>query len=161
VTSLRFVDTQLDRPRWRSTANLRVHRNVQLGVEYNPAAGEFAPLATCFVRTETERAPAMFLGTSSDRIGSPEGMQAYYATAAKLLPRVPIGVYASLAYSEWDSGWNLPFGAQLDLGHGAWVRSMYDGERTHVLGGRTMGRFDASLIWAWLEEWGGSIAIGF
>jgi hypothetical protein len=138
-----------------------LHRQVQVGVEYNPAAGEFAPLATCFIRTESDRMPAVFVGTSSDRIGSPEGTQAYYATVAKFLPRAPVGVYASLAYSEWDAGWNAPFGAQWEVGRGAYVRAMYDGERTHLLAGRSMGRFDAALVWAWLERLGGSVAVGF
>ena len=44
--------------------------------------------ATWFVLTETERRPALFLGTSSDRIGSPEGTQSYYLTGAKYLPIV-------------------------------------------------------------------------
>ena len=73
----------------------------------------------------------MFLGTSSDRIGSPEGTQAYYVTVAKYLPVVRTAPYASLNYSEWDEGWNIPFGATVELGGGFSLRPMYDGQRTH------------------------------
>jgi hypothetical protein len=46
VLSLRYVDTELPRPRWRATANYRVVPSLQLGIEYNPVAGEVGPLAT-------------------------------------------------------------------------------------------------------------------
>jgi len=41
-------------------------------------------------------------GTSSDRIGSPSGTQSYFLTGSKHLWRLPLSVYASLNYSEWD-----------------------------------------------------------
>jgi hypothetical protein len=56
---------------------------LQAGLEFNPKAEELGPLFTFFVLTETETAPALFIGTSSDRIGSPAGQQAYYATVSK------------------------------------------------------------------------------
>ena len=112
--SFRWVDTPLDRPRWRATANVRVIPRVQVGVEYNLAADEVDPLATFFLLTETEQRPALFLGTSSDRIGSPKGKQAYYLTAAKYLPLVRTAPYVSLNDSQWDEGWNVPFGASVN-----------------------------------------------
>jgi hypothetical protein len=155
------VDTALERPRWRLTANYRVIPTLQLGVEYNPVAGEAGPLVTCFLLTETERRPALFLGTSSDRIGSPRGTQAYYATVAKYLPALHVSPYASLNYSEWDAGWNVPFGANLELGGGWSVQPMYDGRRSHLLGTFATERFSTTVIWAWLERAGVAISFGF
>ena len=140
---------------------MRLHRNVQAGVEYNPAAGDVAPLATVFLLTETERRPAAFLGTSSDRIGSPAGTQSYYLTVAKFAPLVRTGFYASLSWSEWDERFNFPFGAQVEFGRGVYVRPMYDGERSHGLAGAAFGRFNAAFVWAWFEKIGASLAIGF
>ena len=88
--SLRYVDTDVDRARWRSTLNYRLLRTLQIGVEYNLAVSEFNPLATWFLTTESGWRPAAFLGTSSDRIGSPEGEQAYYVTVAKSLDPLPV-----------------------------------------------------------------------
>ena len=136
------------------------HR-LQLGLEYNPVAGEVGPLATLFLLTETERRPAVFLGTSSDRIGSPEGKQAYYLTAAKYLPPFRTSPYASLNYSEWDKGWNVPFGANIELGRGVSLQPMYDGHRTHLLGTYATERYSATLIWAWLERAGVAVSVGF
>lgn len=155
------MDTELERPRWRVTANYRVIPTLQLGVEYNPVAGEVGPLATWFLLTETERRPALFLGTSSDRIGSPEGTQAYYMTGAKYLPALHVSPYASLNYSEWDDDWNLPFGANIELGRGLSVQPMYDGRRTHLLGTYATPRFSTTLIWAWMEHAGVAVSMGF
>jgi hypothetical protein len=161
VASLRYIDTELPRPRWRWTANYRVIPTLQLGVEYNPVVGEIGPIVTWFLSTETERRPAVFFGTSSDRIGSPEGTQAYYVTAAKYLPALHVSPYVTLNYSEWDQGMNVPFGANIEIGHGLSVQPMYDGARTHLLGTFATERFSATLIWAWLEEAGVAVSVGF
>ena len=161
MVSARWVDTELDRPRWRLTANYRLHRTLQLGVEYNPLVGEVGPLATWFLFTESERRPALFLGTSSDRIGSPEGTQAYYATLAKYVPALRLAPYASLNYSEWDEGWNFPFGATVELGRGFALQPMYDGQRTHLLARHSGDRTSVTLVWAWLESWGVALSLGF
>lgn len=161
VFSLRYVDTELSRPRWRATANYRLLRSLQLGVEYNPAAGEVGPLATWFVLSEGRLRPAAFLGTSSDRIGSPEGTQAYYLTVAKHVAPLRASPYVSLNYSEWDEGWNIPFGAHVDIGRGFSVQPMYDGHRTHLLGSFATERFSATLVWAWLERAGLAVSAGF
>ena len=161
MLSLRYVDTELPRPRWRGTANVRVIPTLQLGIEYNPVAGEVGPLATWFLLTEGERRPAVFLGTSSDRIGSPEGTQAYYATVAKYLPALRTSPYASLNYSEWDDGWNVPFGANVELGGGFSLQPMYDGNRTHLLASFATTRASVTAIWAWLERAGVAVSVGF
>ena len=127
----------------------------------NPAAGEVGPLVTLFALTETETRPAVFFGTSSDRIGSPEGTQSYYVTASKYLPPLRLAPYGSINYSEWDSGWNFPFGATFEAGAGFYVRPMYDGQRTHLLGGWFHGNWGVTLIWAWLEEPGAAVSFGF
>lgn len=127
----------------------------------NPAAGEVGPLATAFLLREDEHRPGLFLGTSSDRIGSPEGEQAYFATASKHFEPVRLGLYASLNYSEWDASFNLPFGGSLFLPANIYLRSMYDGERSHLIGGWSGARIDASVLLVWLDTWGGSLAMGF
>lgn len=155
------MDTELDRPRWRSTANVRLLHTLQVGVEYNPVAGEIAPLATWFLMTEGPSRPAVFLGTSSDRIGSPEGKQATYLTAAKQLPWYPIAPYVSLNYSEWDDRFNVPFGANAWIGAGFSVQPMYDGDRGHLVLNYAAGRCSASLLYVWFERFGAAVSAGF
>ena len=78
TSSVRFVDTELDRPRWRFTPNYRIHHRTQVGIEFNPKAQEICPLLALFLLTEPEKRPAPFVGTNSDRIASPSGKQSYY-----------------------------------------------------------------------------------
>lgn len=134
---------------------------MQLGVEANPAAEEIGPLLTLFLLTETERRPALFLGTSSDRIGSPAGKQSYFATLSKYLPRLHASVYASVNYSEWDDGFNFPAGVSLEFGRGFSARPMYDGRRTHLMLNYFGERFGISLMYVWLETTGISLSAGF
>jgi hypothetical protein len=155
------VDTDLPRPRWRFTGNYRLARWLSAGVEVNPRADEVGPLVTLFALTETETRPAVFFGTSSDRIGSPKGMQSYYMTGSKYLPQLRLAPYATINYSEWDDTINFPFGATAELGHGLSVRPMYDGHRTHLLGSWFTGRWGVTFIWAWLEKPGVAVSAGF
>ena len=122
---------------------------------------EVGPLATIFLLTEEEHRPAVFLGTSSDRIGSPEGTQSYYLTAAKYLPGARLAPYVTLNYSEWDEKFNFPFGVGLELGSGIYARSMYDGERTHLMAGLFREHWGISLIYVWLEDPGISLTVGW
>lgn len=131
-----------------------MHPRLQLGVELNPDVDEVGPLVSWFLVTEDARRPALFLGTSSDRIGSPEGEQSYYLTAAKHHPRWPISVYVSLNYSEWDADFNIPFGVEVEFGQKFSIRPMYDGQKTHLMLNYHGRRHGLSLLWVWLEHVG-------
>lgn len=159
--SLRYVDTDVERARWRSTINYRVTTKLQLGVEINPGAEEVGPLASWFLLTESHGVPAVFLGTSSDRIGTSAGEQSYYATVTKHAPGLPVSAYVTLNYSEHDDGFNVPFGGTVDLPGGFSVRPMWDGAETHLLVNLGVDRFAFSAMWVWLERAGLSMAVGF
>lgn len=63
-----------------------------------------SPLANWLAVSETARRPALILGTSSDRIGTPSG-QSFYATLSKNLrreTRLPIAPYAGFAYGTFE-----------------------------------------------------------
>ncbi len=116
---------------------------------------------TWFLLTESETRPALFVGTSSDRIGSPAGDQSYYLTAAKRHPTWPVSAYASLNYSEWDDDFNVPFGVEIELGEFVSVRPMYDGDRSHLMLNFLGRRFSTSLLWVWFERFGVSLSTRF
>lgn len=135
---------------------------MQVGLEYNAEVAEFSPLATLFVAREGEQLPALFLGTSSDRIGSPESAQAYYATVSKYVPRLRTAFNATVNWSEWDEAFNFPFGASVELGRGFAARYMYDGKQSHALLDRYLSdRWGFSLMSIWLERFGIAIHGGF
>lgn len=161
VFSGRYVDTDLERPRWRFTVNYRLHRNLQVGIEFNPKADEIGPLVNLFLFTETETRPSVFLGTSSDRIGSPAGEQSYYLTGSKYIKEVSASFYGTINYSEWDDKINFPFGGTYEFGQGLSTRYMYDGDRSHLMVNYFPNTWGVSLMWIWLEEPGISLSYGF
>lgn len=155
------MDIDVDRARWRTTATYRLHPRLQAGVEFNPEEEEFNPLFSFFVLTETDQRPAVFLGTSSDRIGSPPGTQSYFATVSKRFGASRFSSYASLNYSEWDRGFNAPFGLEVALGDRFSVRPMHDGAKPHLMINYTRERWSVSLLAVDLEHPGVSFAMGF
>ena len=130
-------------------------------MEYNPAASELAPRGNWYLQTESESRPALILGTSSDRIGTPEGTQAYYLTAAKRIPQTPIAPYLSLNYSEFDRGWNFPFGASVNLSDSWSLLTMYDGQGSHFLVNYRGKGYGISLMLIWVKRVGISVSTGF
>jgi len=161
VASLRYVDTTVERARWRATASVRPFRRLLVGIEFNIAAEEVNPIATWFLTTEGHKRPAAFLGTSSDRIGSPPGTQAYYVTFAKHAPGLPLSGYISLNWSEWDDGFNIPFGITGWIGENFSIQPMYDGDRAHLTVNYVTGQFGLSLLWVWFEDPGFAVSTGF
>ena len=159
MASWRFVDTDVERARWRGTLNYRPHPRVQFGLEFNPVVEEVGPLLTAFLLPESDRRPGFFVGTSSDRIGSPEGEPSYYLTAVKSMHRWPVSGYATLNWSGWDERFNFPFG--MTVGREISVTAMYDGERTHALVSWAGELAAVSLMLIWLEDPGISVSTGF
>ena len=124
-------------------------------------AKELGPLVTWYVLTETNTRPALFLGTSSDRIGSPPGTQSYYLTLAKHIPRTPLAPYVSLNYSEWDDGFNFPFGANLTLPKNFSLRPMFDGKRSHLMLTHYYRQWSFTALYVWFEKIGVAASVGF
>jgi len=116
---------------------------------------------TWYLLTENHSRPAIFLGTSSDRIGSRKGAQSYYLTGSKHLWRLPASVYASLNYSEWDNELNFPSGVNVDLPKNFSLRPMYDGARSHLMLTHYYRQFSFSLLYVWYERLGAAMSVGF
>ena len=161
--SARYVDIAVDRARYRGTLMHRIHARLNLGIEWNPGEEEVGPLANLFLLKETHTRPSLSLGTSSDRIGTPEGMASVYLTVGKRWPSpdVPLSGYVSLNWSEFDDAFNVPFGGTLHLGERFDVRGMYDGQRSHLLASANVDRFTVTALWVWFEHAGLAVSTGF
>lgn len=95
----------VDRAQVRLTATYALAPGAFVGVEYNPLADDVGLLANWRIVDEGKNRPMLMVGTSSDRIGTPDG-RAYYATLAKDLSAwtdLPIAPYVGTAYGEFDS----------------------------------------------------------
>ncbi len=123
----------VERAELRLTATYRVVPDAFVGLEYNPLADDLGLLANWRIVEEGERTPMLMLGTSSDRIGTPEG-RAYYATASKDLERhldLPVAPYLGVAFGEYDDEWVLIGGATVRWADRVSSTHVWDSENLH------------------------------
>lgn len=123
----------MQRPRWRFNAAYRVTPRLSLGLEFNPVVKEVLPTLNWIISAESEKSPMVSFGTSSDRIFTPEGNRAYYVSFAKSIPGARIAPYVSLNYSEFERGFNVPFGINWGIDHTVDLLAMCDGRKFHLL----------------------------
>ena len=155
------MDTSAERPRWRTTLVRKLTPRLQVGVEGNLAAEEYGPLVNWIAATETERTPLVTLGTSSDRIFSPKGEQAYYLTLAKGLHGTNIAPYAGLSWSTWEDRLLFPVGANVSLAPEWDFLQMYDGRNSHSLVTFKTEKANFTVMLIRMERIGLSVGIGF
>jgi hypothetical protein len=132
---VRLLTNQIPRAAVRTTLTYRFHPRLQMGIEYNPRAGEFAPLANLLVLTETKRRPALMLGTSTDRIGTPSG-QSFFATFSKNLRRetgLPIAPYLGATFGTFDHRVRPIGGLSVSLNKNFSILTTYNGVNIHPL----------------------------
>lgn len=164
---MRFIPGAVPRASVRTTLTYRLHPRITAGIEVNPradkAGGRVSPLFNWLAVKETAQRPALILGTSSDRIGTPDG-QSFYATLSKNLKRetgLSIAPYAGVAYSTHDkrllplAGLNVYFTRNLSS------TVIYDGVRIHPLMSYTWGRHAFSFVLAFANKPGFSYSISF
>jgi hypothetical protein len=158
-----LLSDQIDRATWRNTLVYRVNPDLQVGLEYNPLADDLGPLANWRIARESAAGPAVILGTSSDRIGTPEG-RAYYLTLAKAMPlragRI-ISPYFGLLWSEYDDRLLFPAGASIPLGPGMSFHPTYDGHAFHLMASYAWDRFSATAILVRVRDPGMAFTVGF
>lgn len=79
--------------------------------------------------------PALILGTSSDRIGTPSG-QSFYATLSKSLKPetgLPIAPYAGVAYGTFEDRWRLIGGLSVGFSERWSALVVHDGVNYHPM----------------------------
>ena len=123
-----------------------------------------SPLANWLAVTEKKKRPALILGTSSDRIGTPDG-QAYYATLSKDLSTVgggPIAPYLGIAYGEFEDKWRTIGGVRIRIPDTGWASTLiYDGVNFHPTVEYGRGRHVFTLLWVDTSDLGASYSIAF
>ncbi len=160
---VRVIANQIDRAKWRNTLTYRFHPRLTAGVEYNPLAEKVSPLANVVVMTETHKRPALILGTSSDRIGTPSG-QSFYATFSKNLKHATsllVAPYVGVAYSTFEDRLRVIGGLNINLAERWSMTILFDGVRVHPLLNYTRGRHQFGVIFERGRNPGASYSISF
>jgi len=160
---VRVIANQIDRATWRNTLTYRFHPRFTAGVEYNPLAGKVSPLANIVALTETHKRPALILGTSSDRIGTPLG-QSFYLTFSKNLRHstgLPIAPYVGVAYGTFEDRARIIGGLSINLNERWSSTILFDGVRVHPIVNYTRGRHQLGAIFERGRNPGASYSISF
>jgi hypothetical protein len=164
---VRFIPGVVPRASLRTTLTYRLHPRLTAGIEVNPladdASGRVSPILNWLALTETDKRPALILGTSSDRIGTPTG-QSFYATLSKDLQReleIPVAPYVGLAYSTFEKRWLTLAGLNIRLNRSLSSTISFDGVRVHPLINYKTGRHVLSFVLAFANRPGVSYSFTF
>lgn len=146
--SHRYISGQIDRATNRTIVMHQLRPNLKLGLEWNRGVDEVGFVANWRALSESRRRPAVIFGTSSDRIGTPEG-QSYYVTVSKSLHEEtgwPIAPYVSASYSTHDNRVLYPFGLNVALGNHWSTMLLNDGVHTHLSATYAWSRFAVTVL---------------
>lgn len=163
--SVRAIPGTVDRARVRSTLTYRVTPRLQAGVEVNPLSTRerVNPLVNWLALPESSRMPAVIVGTSSDRIGTPGG-QSFYATASKSLKRetkLPIAPYFGLAYGTNQDSLRMIGGINVGFTESLGSMVIFDGFNVHPLVNFSHGRHVLTFLLVRGQKPGLSYSISF
>ena len=161
--SHRYLNDQIPRATHRTVLTYQVRPDLKAGLEWNAEAGELGIVANWRAIGETERRPAVIFGTSSDRIGTPDG-QAYFVTVSKSLHHSlgwPVAPYVGVSYSEHEKGLLYPFGVNVALGERWSAMLLNDGVHTHLSATYAWSRFALTVLAVERRDLGLSIGARF
>ena len=121
----------------RTTLTFRFTPRLQGGIEINPRSTKEKanPLLNWLALRETKSTPAIIVGTSSDRIGTPSG-QSFYATASKNLKRethLPIAPYFGAVYGTYEHRLRPIGGINVGFNESLTALVIFDGVHVHEL----------------------------
>jgi hypothetical protein len=120
-------------------------------------------IGNLIVLTETKRRPALMLGTSTDRIGTPSG-QAFFFTLSKNLEEqtgLPIAPYVGAAYGTYERRLRPVGGVNVTLGRGFSSLITYNGVHVHPIVSYARGRHVFSLVLVRGRQPGASYSVTF
>ena len=160
---VRVIAKQIDRATWRNTLTYRFHPRFTAGIEYNPLAGKVSPPANVVAVTETHQRPALIIGTSSDRIGTPYG-QSFYATVSKNLKHhtgLPVSPYFGVAYGTFEDRARMIGGLNIAIAERWSSTVLFDGVRVHPIVNYSFGRHQFGAIFERGRHPGASYSISF
>lgn len=149
--SSRYVkDIPAERPRIRNTLMYAVTPSFQAGLEFNALKEELGPLVNWRAVAEEGWRPALILGTSSDRIGTPHG-QAFYATLSKNLEPetgLPVAPYIGASYGTFEDELDPIAGGNVYWTRRFWTTHLYDGKNVHhILNAQVTDRLTAGILY--------------
>ncbi len=163
--SARVIPGGVRRAQLRTTLTYRLRPRLQAGIEVNPLSTEERanPLVNWLAVPEGMNTPAVIVGTSSDRIGTPGG-QSFYATASKNLKRetkLPIAPYFGVAYGTYQDRLRYIGGVNIGFTEHFGALVIFDGVHVHPLLNYSYKRHAFSFLLVRGKEPGLSYSVSF
>jgi hypothetical protein len=163
TVSGRYIPEEIDRAKVRTTIHYRFHPRIQIGLEWNPLADEFSPLANIHLLSESKFTPAVIFNTSTDRIGTPDG-QSYTLTFSKDLQSQlgwPVAPYVGVAYGTYEDKFRMIGGLYMRY-NSSWSSTvLFDGVKVHPLLTYSYQQHSLSLLLVSMKRVGVSYSLLF
>lgn len=161
--SQRYLRGQIKRATHRTVLTRQINDALRIGVEYNAGADEVGFVGNWRALSETRTRPAVIFGTSSDRIGTPDG-QSYFVTVSKSLKRetgLPVAPYVGVSYSGYERKLLYPYGLNVAL-HPQWsALYMHDGVASHLAATYSWKTYSATMLAVRKSKLGISLSTSF
>ena len=116
-------------------------------------------LANWRLLKEGDKHPAIIVGTSSDRIGTPDG-RAYYVTFSKEIAD-DLGVYVGGLYGEFEDKFRIPAGISYRFDDNWSALFAYDGVNGHPTVTYRKGRYNFTFLMVGSKRPGLTVGVGF
>lgn len=161
--SQRYLTGQIKRATHRTILMRQVKPNLRIGIEYNAGVDEVGFVGNWRAVSETKTRPALIFGTSSDRIGTPDG-QSYFATVSKSLKRqtgLPIAPYVGISYSGFEDKLLYPYGLNVALGRGWSALYLHDGAHAHLATTYNWKTYGVTLLAVRRRDFGINLSTSF
>lgn len=113
--------------------------------------------------SETSTRPALMIGTSSDRIGTPSG-QSFYVTVSKSLQRelrLPLAPYVGISYGTYEDEIVFPCGLNVVIRPNWSALFMFDGVNPHFSTTYTWKAFSFTLLLIDMKDFGFAVGAAF
>lgn len=130
-----------------------------MGLEYNPLGEDLGLIVNWRLLKETGSSPAIVVGTSSDRIGTPTG-RSYYVTVSKEVAD-GLGIYVGAMYGEFEDKIRIPAGLSYRFDEKWSFLFAYDGVNGHPMLTYSWDRYNLTFLAAGSKYPGISFGVGF
>ncbi len=145
---MRFIPDEIDRAKLRTTLLYLFTDRIRAGIEWNPLADDASLLVNLHLVREGKNRPAVILGLSSDRIGTPSGKSVFLTASYDLKPLTGLSLapYVGLAHGTFEGKTRAIAGVNVRLSSSLSALAIFDGVHLHEVLSFERGRHGLSMV---------------
>ena len=145
---MRFIPDEIDRAKLRTTLLYLFSNRIRAGIEWNPLADDASLLVNLHLVREGKNRPAVILGLSSDRIGTPSGKSVFLTASYDLKPLTGLSLapYVGLAHGTFEDKTRAIAGLNVRLSSSLSALTIFDGVHLHEVLSFERGRHGLSAV---------------